>query len=84
MAELMSSTGGLCTQIAGIIAIDRRLNRQTSGDLNARSSQAVDLGRIVREQDDALDSEHFQHAARLRRSRARHRRTKRGVCVDSV
>ena len=62
MDELMSSARGLCSQIAGIVAIDRRLNRQASGDLNAQSSQAVDLGRIVSEQHNASDSEHFQHA----------------------
>jgi hypothetical protein len=45
--RLMPSAGCFCNQIAGIIAIDRRLDRQTSGDLNPRSSQAVDLGRIV-------------------------------------
>ena len=84
MAELMSSTGGLCTQIAGIIATDRRLDRQTSGDLNPRSSQAVDLGRIVGEQHDTLDSEHFQHAGGDAVVALVIVETKRGVCVDCV
>jgi len=44
MVEPMSRAGGLCRQIAGIVGIDRRLDRQASGDLNPRSSQAVELG----------------------------------------
>jgi hypothetical protein len=62
MAKVMSGAGGLCSHVTGIIGIDRRFDRHASSDLNPRFSRAVELGRIVGQQHNASDPEHFQHA----------------------
>ena len=62
MAKPVPGPSHFCGHIAAVVGIYGRLKRHSADDLNSSLGEAIEFGRVIREQNNARAFKHFKHA----------------------